>query len=105
MSASTDASLMATTAGQLGAGIAEFIISMLCSYVLLRFAGSPKRSGDTAIVLRSFAIAIALLLAYVAYVGGGHLSAGAICAVVVTVAWAAKQQFMAKGATGRPGEE
>ena len=97
MASETDTALMSTTAGQLGAWFGGFIIPMTLSYIMLRFAGSPKRAPRVAITLRVVAVLVAVLLAYAAYLGsGGQFNPGGPLAAVVTVIWAAKQQAARK---------
>jgi len=73
--------------------------SMIVAYIFLRFAGSTKRRPKTAITLRVLAVLAAIFLAYAGYVGGGgQINPGALLAVVVTIAWASKQQFTRKTA-------
>ena len=99
MDSAADAALISTTAGGLGYWFGGFIIPMVVAYIFLRFAGSPKRKPGTATVLRVLAVLFALLLAYSGYVGGGgQINPGGVLAVVVTIAWAAKQQFARKTA-------
>jgi hypothetical protein len=97
MQSPADQALMNTKAGAIGAWVGGFIITMVVAYILLRFAGSPKRKSGTAVTLRVMAIVVALFLAYAGYTSsGGVVNIGRVLAVIVTVAWAAKQQFMRK---------
>ena len=97
MQSEADAALINTTAGGLGYWFGGFIIPIIVAYIFLRFAGSPKRKPGTAMALRILAILSALLLAYSGYIGGGgQINLGGVLAVVVTIAWAAKQQFARK---------
>jgi hypothetical protein len=100
MQSPPDQALLNTTAGAIGAWVGGFIIIiMVIAYILLRFAGSPKRKPGTAVTLRAIAIVVALFLAYAGYTGsGGAVNIGSVLAVVVTIAWAAKQQFTRKTA-------
>lgn len=94
METTTDAALMNTTAGQMGAWFGAFIIPMAVAYILLRIAGSPKRKPSTAVILRVLAVVTAGFLAYAGYIGGGgQLNPGSLVALVITVVWAAVQQF------------
>jgi len=99
MENTADAALIGTTAGGLGYWFGGFIIPMIVAYILLRFAGSPKRKPGTAITLRALAVLAAAFLAFAGYVGGGgQVNPGGLLAVAVTIAWALKQQFTRKTA-------
>jgi hypothetical protein len=96
-----DAALTSTTAGSLGFWFGGFIIPMVVAYILLRFAGSAKRRPGTAIILRVLALLAVVVLAYAGYVGGGgQVNPGGLLAIVVTLAWAFKQQFAQKVTQG-----
>lgn len=89
-----DAALVATTSGGIGYALGAFVISMAWGYIFLRIAGSKNRKPATAVVMRVIAILGAWFLAYAGNLGaGGHWNIGAVAAVIVTIAWAAKQQF------------
>jgi hypothetical protein len=97
MSTSSDDALLSTSAGQQGWWIGGFILTMLVSYVLLRLAGSPKRSVQVARTLRGAAVVTAAVLTYLSYVGAGsRLNPGAVVAVIITSVWAARQDFLAR---------
>ena len=94
MTIAAETALVNTTAGGIGWWVGGFIIPMLVAFVFLRFAGSPKRKPGTGTVLRILAIFASGFLVYSGYIGaGGQLNPGGLFAVLVTVAWAAKQQF------------
>ena len=97
MSNAADAALTSTTAGSLGVWFGGLIIPMVVAYILIRFAGSAKRKPGTATALRALAVLAAIFFAYAGYAGGGgQINPGGLLAVVVTIAWALKQQFARK---------
>lgn len=99
MNSAADAALRSTAGGNLGFWFGGFIIPMVVGYILLRFAGSPKRKAGTAITLRVLAILVAVFLVYAGYVGDGRqLNPGGVLAAVAIVLWAAKQQMARKTA-------
>lgn len=90
---SIDAPLLQSTGGQIGHLVGGFIITIAISYVLLRIAGSPKRSRGVAIALRLAAILISGFLVYASYLGAaGEINAGGAIALAVVVIWAVIQQ-------------
>ena len=96
MDSSADAALINTTAGGLGYWFGGFIIPMIIGYILLRFAGSPKRKPAIALVLRVLAVVVAALLVFAGYIGGGgQLNPGGLLALIIVTAWAIKQQSLA----------
>jgi hypothetical protein len=88
--------ITSVASGQLGYGVAAFVIPMAAAYILLRVADSSRRKPSTALVLRVMAVVLVLLLAYAGFVGSGALAPGGIAAVLVTIAWALWQQFKAR---------
>ena len=95
----TSGTLPSTAAGQLGYGIASFLIPMAFGYILLRFAGSSMRKPSTALALRICAVVLVLLLVYAGALGGGAFDPGGIAAAIVTVSWALWQQFRKSAAS------
>ena len=91
--------ILSNPAGSWGFWFGGFMIPMIVAYIFLRFAGSAKRKPGTATTLRVFAVLAAIFLVYAGYIGGGGLvNPGGLLAVIITIAWALKQQFARKTA-------
>lgn len=71
--------------------VGGFILPMICGYLFLRLAGSPKRKASAASTFRPMAVLVAGFIVYAGYRGSGQVNLGGIAALVVVVVWAIVQ--------------